>query len=61
MVKVVRQSQGSIIKFKCFCWPKSIFHHYYIQDIKDGIRIRVYRVNKERVTPFRQLVYFNKS
>ena len=31
-----------------------MFHHYCIQNIKDGIQIRVYKINNESVTHFSQ-------
>ena len=33
---------------------KSILRHYYIQNVKDGIQIRVYKIKKECVTHFSQ-------
>ena len=57
------KSQGSIFKSKCFVRQKSMLYHrqksmlyhYYIQNIKDGIQIRVYNIIKELVTCFSQL------
>ena len=34
----------------------SIFRHYYIQNVKDGIQIRVYKINKEWVAPLSQFI-----
>ena len=33
-----------------------MFHHYCIQNVKDGIQIRVYKINKESVTNFSQFI-----
>ena len=54
MAKILRKSQGSISKTKCFIGQKSILRHYYIQNVKDGIQIRVYKVSKEREPHFSQ-------
>ena len=55
----LRTSRGSISKIKCFSLPKidtlSLFH-YCIQNVKDGIQIRVYKINKESVTHFSQFL-----
>ena len=40
----------------CFVGQKSIFHHYYIQNIKDGIQFRVYKINNESVVRFYQFI-----
>ena len=56
MVKIVRKSRGSISKIKCFIGLKSIFGHYCIQNVKDGIQIRVYTINKGSVAHFSQFV-----
>ena len=34
-------------KLTIFVDQKSILHHYYIQNAKDGIQMRVYTINKE--------------
>ena len=40
-----------------FCLPKkSIFRHYCIQNVKDGIQIQVYNINKESVNHFSQFI-----
>ena len=39
MVKILRKSQGSIPKLRVFIDQKSIFRHYCIQTVKDGIQI----------------------
>ena len=44
MFKVVRKSQGSVFKIKCFVGQKSISRHYYIQHVKDGIQVRVNKI-----------------
>ena len=43
------KSRDSISKIKYFCWPK-IDIHGCIQNVKDGIHIRVYRMNRDRVS-----------
>ena len=56
MVKILRKSQGSISKTKCFIGQKSIFRHHCIQNDKDGIQIRVYKINNDSVTLFSQFI-----
>ena len=34
----------------------SILRHYCIQNVKDGIQIRIYKIRKESVTHFRQFI-----
>ena len=52
MAKILRKSQGSISKIQCFVGQNSILRHYYIQNLKDGIQIRVCKINKEKATQF---------
>ena len=33
-----------------------MLHHYYIQNVRDDIQIRVYMINKEGVTNFSQFI-----
>jgi len=57
MVKILRKSRGSISKkIKCFYWPKSIFGHYCIQYVKDGIQIQVCNVSDGCLTHFSQFI-----
>ena len=56
MVKILRKSRGSVTKIKCFYWPKSIFRHYCIQNVKDGIQIQVYTINNEIVNHLSQFI-----
>ena len=42
--------------FSVFVDKKSILRHYYIQDLKDRILIRVYKINRERITYYRRLI-----
>ena len=35
---------------------KLIFRHYYIQNVKDGIQIRLSNINKESVSNFSQFI-----
>jgi len=39
-----------------FAGQNLIFRHYYIQNDKDRIQIRVYKINNENVTHFSQLI-----
>ena len=39
-----------------FVGQKSIFRHYCIQNVKDRIQIRVYKINNESVTLFRYFI-----
>ena len=47
MYKIFRKSQSSIPKLNIFIGQKSILYHYCIQNVKDGIQIRAYTVNKK--------------
>ena len=51
MAKILRKLRSS--NFQNF--QKSILN-YYIQTIKDGIHIRVYKINNESVVHFCQLI-----
>ena len=35
---------------------KSILSHYCIQNVKDGIQIQIYKIDKESVTHFGQFI-----
>ena len=35
---------------------KSIFRHYYIQNVKDEIQIQVYNINNESISHFSQFI-----
>ena len=51
MAKIFRKFQGSVSKINgVVVVQKLIFRHYCIQNVKDGIQIRVYKISKERVT-----------
>ena len=56
MVKILRKSRSSISKIKCFLDQKSILRHYCIQNVKDGIQIRVYWINNESETHLSQFI-----
>ena len=43
MTKMLRKS----VKTSVFMGQKSILHHYYIQNVIDGIESQVYTINKE--------------
>ena len=48
MAKILRKSsenhEAQFPKCNVFIGEKSIFHHYYIQNIVDGIQIRIYKI-----------------
>ena len=56
MAKILRKSQenyeAEFPKSCVFIGQTSIFHHYYSQNIKDGIKIRVYKINNEILVHF---------
>ena len=56
MVKILRKSQENhevqFPKLSAFIGQKSIFRHYYIQNVKDGIQIQVCNINNECLTHF---------
>ena len=58
--KIVRKSyenhEAQFPKLLVFVGQKSIFRQYCIQNVKDGIQIRVYRINKETLTHFSQFI-----
>ena len=43
-------------KIKFFAGQKSILRHHYIQNVKDGIQIRVYKINNKRVIHFSRFI-----
>ena len=45
-----------VLYFESLNRPKHHNSHYYIQNVKDGIQIRVYKRNKESATHFSQFV-----
>ena len=49
MVKILRKSrenhEAQFPKFSVFIAQKSTFHHYCIQNVKDGIQIQVHKIN----------------
>ena len=52
--QILRKSRGSISKMLCFVGCKSIFPHYCIQNVKDGIQIQFY--DNESVNHFSQFI-----
>ena len=52
IAEFLRKSQGSISKVKCFCWPKSIFHHYYIQNVTDRFSTSSVQDQQRNGNPF---------
>ena len=40
----------------CFVGQKSIFRHYYIQNVKDRVQFQVYKINKESVMHLNQFI-----
>ena len=43
-------------KLSVFIGQKSVFRHYCIQNVKDGIQIQVYNINNESVSHYSQLI-----
>ena len=60
MVKILRKSyenhEAQFPKLNAFIHQKSIFRHYCIQNVKDGIQIQVYNINTEFLTHFSQFI-----
>ena len=60
MIKILRKSleyhEAQFPKFSVFIGQKSIFRHYCIQNIKDGIQIQVYNINNVSVNHFSQFI-----
>ena len=60
MVKILRKSwenhEAQFPKLSIFIGQKSIFRHYCIHNVKDGIQIQVYMINKETVAQFSQFI-----
>ena len=51
--KITRLNSQNLV-FLCF--QTSIFRHYCIQDVKDGIQIQVYNINNESVNHFSHFI-----
>ena len=49
-------NKAQFIKVSILGSQKFTLCHYYIQNVKNGIQIRVYKINKESVPHFRQLI-----
>ena len=56
MAKILKKSQGSISNITCFVGQKLILQIYYIQNVKDGIEIRVCTISKESLNHFSQFI-----
>ena len=56
MAKILRKSRGSVSKLCAFIGQNSILRHCYIQDVEDGIQIRVYKISKECVAHFSHFI-----
>ena len=56
MVKFLRKSQGCVSKIKFFADQKPILRHYWIQNVIDGMKVQVYKRNKENVTHISQCI-----
>ena len=60
MAKISRKSKenhkAQFPKCDIFAGQNSILRHYNIQNLKDGIQIRVYEINKESVAQLSQLI-----
>ena len=48
--------KARIPKLSVFTSQKSILRHYNIQNVKDRIQTRVYKINKQKVTHFSYLI-----
>ena len=53
MSKILRKSNGSILKIKYFVGHKLILHHYSIQNVKDEFKVKI---NKESITHFSHFI-----
>ena len=57
MAKILRKCQDSTFpKLSLFLGQKSILRQYYIQNVEDGIKIRVYSRKKESVAHVSHLI-----
>jgi len=56
IAEILRKLQGSISKVKCFCWPKIDITSLLHSNVKYGIQLRVYKINKEMVIRFSQFM-----
>ena len=54
--KFLENHKAQFSKLIVFVGQKSILRHYYIQNVKDGIQIRVYTICKESVAHFSQFI-----
>ena len=63
MAKIFRKSlenhKAHFPKSSVFPGQELILCHHYIQNVRDGIQIRVYKIDKERVTNFSQFCFSN--
>ena len=56
MVKIIRNHEAQFPQFSIFIGQKSIFPHFCIQNVIDGIQIQVCNINNEIVSIFVQFV-----
>ena len=60
MLKILRKSQqnreAQFPKLGAFDDQKPAFRHYCIRNVKDGIQMRVYKINDESATNFGQFI-----
>ena len=60
MVNIIKKSEehrkAQFPKLSIFAGQKSILLHYYIQNVKDRIQIRLLKRNKESVNHFSQFI-----
>ena len=60
MVKILRKPlenhEAQFPKFSVFVSQISIFRHYWIQNVKDGIQLQVYHINNESASHFSQFI-----
>ena len=59
MSKILKSHKAQFPNFS-FCACQNSILYYYLQNLKDIIQIRVYKVNKKRISHFSQ-VCFSKS
>ena len=60
MVKSIRMSweshEAHFPKISVFIWPNLMLRHYFIQNVIDGIQIRINIINNESVNHFSQFI-----
>ena len=59
--KILRKWRSSISNIKCFYWPKIDISSSLHSNVKDGVQVRVYKLNSESVTHFSQFFFKVKA